>query len=770
VNWLEPLIDSSELVVSSYRVPTDDPRAGLALLLEGRLPDYQRLAERVGWPPIGEPAAHRAPPSQRLLAAVGLQFAADERAEAEYLRVMRARDPSLVTASTVLLSLLYSDSGEGEKAIRLLQRRLRADREPIQAMFLHLHLGTRHGERGEWAAASAEMQAVQSVGRRATPASWRHLLGTIAHYNDFVFMHRQGSYVQLPPTAARAARIPLTRSDVLLSGGLSDYLDKTFDAALADPYTRSVRFQATDPAESALEGALLRSECLAYWSDVKRSRKLLGRYLVISKLETPAAMSPAALELLRRAGDASGLQAAARALSRRGPLNVLQQAGDALVARWEFGDEPATALILLRETADLLKEDQAAQALSQLMAEPRLMSALWNESARTLAALTKVAPSLSQTEVALNLRSRLSEETNPALVQELARVVAVLRWEEVEPKERAMWLSLIEENLTAPADIRFVAEQALLSLASVEQKAIEQFLDVRLREELTLALLALSLQSLGRLPASAEKDAWPLVSEALARVRGEAARGSYGFGGLDLAGVAVGVLQQWPKQERWQELIDFLIDPKVAVDAKTRTLDLINHFRPRIPAVERRRLRDSLPEMTGFADYLQTPEAFEGAKLRLGAHLSAFRKDELLTRLLDLAGTQSAVARIQAARTLANAQRRIGEDVATTIASTLARDPDPEVRAAAARALPQLGVDAQGSKRPEREDRLMRLLDEPGRVVPLGAVAGLIEAGRAGFPIDALLRERVERLERHHPSYEVRRAAAMLIEELARLR
>lgn len=110
------------------------------------------------------------------------------------------------------------------------------------------------------------------------------------------------------------------------------------------------------------------------------------------------------------------------------------------------------------------------------------------------------------------------------------------------------------------------------------------------------------------------------------------------------------------------------------------------------------------------------------------------------------------------------AQKPVGFGVATTIALTLARDPHHDVRAEAGRALPQLGQKTTSAKGLERHERLSQLLDEPGRVVPYGAIAGLIEATRAGTPISPDLHEHARRLRQHHLSHMVRQAASLFLE------
>ena len=329
----------------------------------------------------------------------------------------------------------------------------------------------------------------------------------------------------LPP---RSTFGPLVRNEVLLAEGLTDFLNTSFQRSLADPYSRTISWRAEDPAEARLRGALVRAEVLGDWLEIRQMRSLLGRYLVLSRLGTPGSVPPAALELLRRAGDADGIRSAARTMSRIGSTAPVRAATAALVSRGDLGEDEATASLRLIEIgADLLEAADAEKAARQLMADPERFVSRWNATPDALAALVASSPRAVQSEAAQFVRSLL-DEPNGALVQSLARIVAATRWEEVDRSERSAWLPVIEANFGSGTDAHFVSAQAILQLAKTGSREIARFLQRRFAQKPTLDLLALIFDASARIPNWAREPGWALLSDALNRVRADARAGTYG--------------------------------------------------------------------------------------------------------------------------------------------------------------------------------------------------------------------------------------------------
>ena len=770
MNWLEPLINAGPFLRAAQRASKPDERMGLAILLDVRLSFYTSIAGRSGWPRLGETVPERADSSRRLLSAVGLHISGDERAEAEYVRLTRVRDTSLCTLASALLSVYYSDTDRGRDAVPLLRRQLRKSVTPVERVYIHLQLGLRHAELSEYQAAILETQLALGASTEVRETQWRRLFTTIATHNLYAFELKQSRFTDPLRLPLRSESALLLRTDVLQAAGLSEYLMESFKNSLADPFSRTVVFGAEDETENRLRGALLRSELLADWSEVRNNRMLLGRYLVISRLGTPGSVPAAALELLRLGGDTEGLRAAARTLARMGPLGSLQLATNVLVERpLAWAREAACSFELLAEGADLLDEETASIAVSELVERRHLLTSSWDHSARALAALVKVSSNATQTDVAMHLRSVLGEELHAGLIQALARVVAAIRWDEVDPSERREWLSLVNDEFGSGRDTHFVAVQALLALGQVEQEAVDRILSARYRNQPSLELVAITIDSLHTLPIWVRPPARLVVSSALSDIRQNAAAGTYQFSSIDAGNVAVVVLARGRRNERgWNDLVEFLFDPKVGVDEKTGALVALARRDVRIPKEVRQRLAAELPNLTAASNPLGgSAEELRAATLRLGARIGAFSRDQLLARLLELARSANTLSRIQAANTITSARTRLGVEIATTLALSIANDAHHDVRASAAAALAGLRVtDVDSPLEVVRRERLAALLGEPGRIVPLGAVVGLRQTVRDGNPIDEGLARAVRSLVLRHPSRTLRSAAQALLTEL----
>ena len=187
-----------------------------------------------------------------------------------------------------------------------------------------------------------------------------------------------------------------------------------------------------------------------------------------------------------------------------------------------------------------------------------------------------------------------------------------------------------------------------------------------------------------------------------------------------------------------------------------------------MPGKVRENLRHALPTLEAAADgFVGSPEAFQGAKLRMAARIGGYPRERLTAELLELSSASTAAARIQAARTLPLAQRRIGFDFAATLALTLARDSHHDVRAAGARALPQLAARRGDSAIALlKHERLLELLNDPGTVVPFGVLAGFLDATRAGLMIGQEFATEIKRIRHHHNSHVVRSLAQQTLDAL----
>lgn len=762
MSWLAALVDPGSLVWRAQREENPPPEVGLALLLDGESQLYQMLAQRQGWPLPGEAPSPRAEVGRRLLYAVATHLWGGD-AEAMYVRLTRGRQGEVATVAALLLALRYSDTGRVPKAVELLGKQATIHDEPLEEALLRLQLALRRAETAEYGPAAAEVDRVIRLCSRIKPRAWSTALRTLAEWNRFQYRFSGGIELGNPLALPTRQTVPLLRPAVTYAEALSEYLNTTFQRSLSDPYSRSVQFQPRDPVESGLTAGVNQSELIGDWFETQKARKLLGRYLVLARLGTPQGVPAAALELLRRGGDGDGIRQAARTIHRLGPLGPLQLATNALIERGDLGAaEPQASLRLLAAGADVVVEDEAGRAVSQLLGAPGFFQGHWADAPSALAALVRVAPSDRQTEVAVFVRSLVVDPSNPGLLQEITRVVDAIRWEEVDRAERSPWLDFITEALEASAPAHLVAVRAILALARSEPEAIENILTERLKTAPSLETLALVYDALQSPPSETRKIAWEVVAPALRQVRDQAHAGTYQFPSIDIASLATNVLSRESRNlAGWDELVGFLLDKAVAMAAKVGAFEGLARPSVRIPAAARQQLKASLWDATGFEDPIfSSPEVFAVSRLKLAARVSAASRDELLASLLQLSGGASEASRVGAAEAIPPLQRRIGTVVSATLALALSRDSNHDVRAAAGKAIAQLEESGDDLLQRSLDTRIVDLLREPGLVGPLETLRGLYQAVTLGRTLPTNVATEVRQLPKRHLSRAVRDGAA----------
>jgi hypothetical protein len=766
-SWLESLLDPHELEIAAQR-GSDDPRGGLALLLDGQLFIYERLATQYSWPRLGDRPRKSWPRENRLLAAVALHVTSSREASAAYEALLKPSpaDSSFRAVLMVLYSILLADEGRDDRAAEVLEQALNhGDLDPLERMLLLLHLSVREAERDRLGAAAtaAERVAAEPPHRRD-----RHqrALKRIAEHNLAAYRQLAGEHVNLFRLPLRGTELPLLRGAIDISVGLEKYLDDQFQLATRDPWARTVTWRPEDPIEMRLRGAVVRADSLADWNEQRHTRSVLGRYHVVSRLGTREGVAPQAFTLLRTAGDDKAITATTRSVAAIGPLGALRdETLRALRSPWPRAELNA-ALSLIAGGADLLQPAEADRALKRLMASVDLPIGHVVPAFRAIAQLAPAASDKQQTAVSRYARATAGQSSDSLVLQELQRVVWAVRWPAVSPAERRRWVDFILEHQVATGDSRLFANTAAAALAPAEPETIGKIFVNGLEHEPDLERLAMAIDANIALPRGLRRRALEETSAALAEIRRQAASGSYAFGGVDVALLTLKLLSEQTRDPRWDELGEFVVDPRVGIDAKVRTIEALADRRGTIPARFQELLRKNVATITGFVDTLGASEnALKGATLRLWLRLSGLRRDELLSRLVDLAGSLDREARHQAALTLPAAQRRLGDDATLTLGLTLTRDADVMVRAVASQSLARLRGDRAGELNAILTKRLVALLEEPGTDVPYRTIAGLVQAARDGQPVGTVVLDAVRRAQISHPSRRVGGAAKILLAE-----
>ena len=768
MSWLEPLLDPWPLIARARGGEGDDPRIGLALLLQGQFRLYRSLAARDGWPAIGEPARARADAGRRLLGALALHFVGDERAPQEYRRVLRSRDKHLKAIAAVSASIYYRDTGRHRDKVEVLRKTLPSIQGGAATALLWIHIGVRAAEEGAWHDAVAATGTASSQSLGADIRAWRDQLDWIAAHNLLQFNWRLHRIPSDPLNLPSRSSVPaLLRADSSLVDPLAHAMHEQFEAVFADAQTRTLVLSTEDLAESQLQGTLIHADWTGDWHEIAQARRLLGRYQLLARLRSRQLLPASSLELLRLAGDDKSVRAAARTMARGGPLNSLQEATADLVATWSVHSEPNASLVLLSEGADSMTAENADVAAMKLMSDPVFFVENWAEAPQALAAVTRACTSQKQTAVAtFTLRMLEEHPQHAALVQSLQQVVDAIDWGFVEARVRRQWLAYAKRDFRSGTSTQLAAARALHALADSDLDHVRKFVFDEVEAAPDLQSVALATAVAEKLPSSLRVAAFTVVTESLDVIREQAANGSWGIGGFDVAALCVLLLRQWPDESGgWSSLVDFLLDPQVGVNAKSGALSLLADRAFRLPPTPSATLRAALPTLEGVVDAFASPEEFEGAKLRLGVRLRAFSREESIARFVQLSAG-SPVARIEAAHSLRGSERIVGREFIVAIALRLASDEHHEVRAAAGYALPGIRLRARDEALIAMTKRRVReLLAEQGALIPLAVLSGLSSVEKP-----ANMREfqpQVQQIRENHPSHAVRRAARDLLVYLA---
>ncbi len=742
------------------------PEVALALLLDVELTIYERHAKRAAWAAVGAPADADAEPERRLIAAVGRHLAGVDGAPAE-IADLAAETGDLGLVATVLAATAYAALDDYDRARALLNDRLTSTSDAVAQRLVRLHLGMRAIEADDLDDAIATTRAAR--GEEPAANGVERTLWIVACSNLFRFeqklrpTERTIDIADVPP---RTDDPVINRTDILLASGLDEYLRAEFEDALVNPYERTIVWRAQEPVERGLVAAVNRGEALADWNGIAVARRALGRYRVLTGVGRSDAALAEAFDLLRRVGDAKGLGASARTVVRVGPLESLRATTSATVtATWTDIDRTAR-LALLSNAADLLDAEEAAIALDRVL-DPEVFVRLAPAAHHAAAALLGVVAADAHNNAARRLLQLARDHAGPLLLQSLPRPLQALRWPDLDAAVREQWLEYVREHLGGGGDESLLAESVAVSLAGSDPDQIAAVARDAWSRRPALATVAIFLDGGVELPRDVGDRAIAHALASLREIRANAAKGEYGLGTLSVALILFHLLQHLPDDDAWRELAEFIVDPLVGMGDKTRTLEAMAADGTRVDVAAATILKPRLADLDGFADELgASGDAFHASALSLALKLlGAAAPAAVMAELLDLATSENAGARLQAARTLPGATNVIGAAVAATLLLGLCADRHPDVRAHAARSLASF-PDIDEPLQTAIEDRLRSLLADAGTLVPQAAIAGFADRLRAGHELRQDLLAVVARLKTDHPCRAVRANATTLFELL----
>lgn len=762
--WIEVLVDPGG---QTRFLEESDPRYGVALLLQGRFRDYESIRGSTGWPGLGEDIqalqhARESDASFTLLSALCGHLSGNGSATEMYFALSSAKDTSedLRVAAAVLGGIAAADAGSPSAAASRLNEVLGHTGDPVRRMLLSIHAGVRAAEAGDMdAAIEATDRAIAERPSESTRSSQqREMYSAIARHNRWHFsaLANLGSALRTRRLPRRSRFESLNEIDLLLADALSSYLEDQFRVALSDPYARTLSWRAEDPIDRPFVGALLRAECLADWDSLRRARRLVGRYQLLSDVAAETTRSTG-FQLLRRAGDRKAMEQAARLFSRVGPLEGLRDSTTAVVGQAWPPLEQSAVLALIREGADLLTEEVAAQTLRRILADRLLITRHAAEALPALARLERVAGPTAREELAEEL-FKLTDTKNPLVLHSMQSVVRSLDWSAVTEGARARWLGYLQAHLGDGTDAQFLAAGLALGLSTAGIEDVEPLLEEAFSRRPSLDIAGMLIDGVGDLRESTRALAVQMAADSLIAEQTDAAAGRFGFGTVNVSALLAALLSG-ADEEPWRVLTDYLLDPNVAGEGKASALNRLSASGASLPPEPLSRLRKGVPDLSAYSEpWISPPHSLAGSVLRFGLHINAFDEAEALARLLDLVGDRSVEARLEGVRTIQFASRGLSAGTVATLALALIGDDDHNVRAEAGRETAALRVDSEPAVTKVIVDRLSRLLTERGVVVPLGVLVGLRHARPS--PAIGKLFETASSVGLQHLSARVRQAAA----------
>jgi len=558
----------------------------------------------------------------------------------------------------------------------------------------------------------------------------------------------------LPPTIS--VRTNGSRADTY-----ADYVEQVFVDRFGNQ-TRSIGGAGQPDLFSTLLGLELLGH---HW--VRTVRKDLALLRLVQPVSDPANTADA-LRLLRHAPARNQLDIVLRRLQMGGPLAALSHdARQVLRTRTQPEQLRTVELRVLNVAAELLAPPEARVGLAAIRASlaaggPPNLQGEWQLDLLRRAVAWEAAAALGNAcgqpeEVAqliLNQANNVPPE-DELLDDALLPAVARLEWANIPPRTQQAWVDFLQMRAaqltsSASAVLNRTGREAPASTAASPLAGLSNHLNALLRG--------------GTVDHSAVRNGVPVVRDALAAIRSDAARGTYSIGGVNVAHTAAVMVSAAPAdtQELWPVLIDFLIDSAVNREDRSAAFEWLAdsevHLPPTAADLFRERAQDLL--MTAGPDtFLEPPSLvpYPSALRFLGSH-RLLEDADVYDAIAELAGGGAAGARREAALTVAALAAVNPRSELLVLALPLSRDPDIEVRAQAGRGLVVL-MHTDETLAMVVQRRLRELLEEDGLLAPLIILRAMAKL-TGGLP--EVMRAQIRSLAQQHPSRSVRAEAERL--------
>jgi hypothetical protein len=736
------------------------PEEAVALLVQGRVRDFELFAEKHDSVPGLDEAGSSTDWGWRFVAAVGRRVTTGE-ATALAAAVEDAPTPASRTAACVVTACALTEAERHDEAVALLSEQVaRIDRTgsrkdapiPIDQAWMLVQRARARAEIGEGAAARQDAASAQRMVVGDPDDFTASAIGAAAAL--LLFRTAAWGEQQLEELIAASDTAASWWRSQTLSWGLVDAAARTF-RQWADEQAARIEFE--DTVNNRLFAALVNADLTGDQGTWQQAGSLLARNTLVDQhARGDAARQADALDELRRSGDKASLRLAARRLWNIGPLDPLADAAGRMgPGSWTHTTASAN-LALWQHAGDVMEEPTATSAARYCLAvldDPSAFAARATPSflvgpaiLEALAGLIQASEDAVHRDLATLVLS-LPPITDEVVAIRLARVVVKLRAGALPPAERAAWrkaaIAQPHRGLAAKmlgllaADDEGSRTELLARVADGDWDALAALGDVRqLNSEVARQLAAEDAQALEAIMTQAEANVFGSWVRDPAR---------------SLAVLGIG----HPDAARWEVLLRLLADERIAGEHKRDACLVLAAHADQLPEPVRSALRGLAPRLTGtagpfddsFRQMLGRP--LGGAALNLAAAVGALDEHAATTGLAALL-TGSRQDRRDAAKLVV----RLGEPAHTAALIPLISDPHADVRAEAAQALAIRVASPSGDTDPWAVAGLRRALADPGALVPLAIASG---TASVQAPTNQA-RELVASL-RHHPSAHVREAA-----------
>lgn len=400
-----------------------------------------------------------------------------------------------------------------------------------------------------------------------------------------------------------------------------------------------------------------------------------------------------ALRLLRQSNETATLKTALGWIRAQGPLEVLRADALRILSRAERDRYASESdLLILESAADML--DQSELARSILVARVHLETLertnrySWTHLDNVWKAITRFLPGSEQDDDVAKSAGELLQQPKVLarpLSNTLARLVAVIDWTLVSDQQRETWLRWVKRQ--SPTDIE-IDDLVLQVRDALDLPDLELELASGIQSAAILADDGLPPDA----PASRIVEAQHTIISALKSEADAAATGTFAFGGIAPANVAVAFALRFKNQAVWDAVVEHLIDSRILYDFKESALDRLASNASHVPLD----VRDALSSNWHVIADSRRDSWFGGedlplapAALRMAAAFGALDPTEGVEAVLKL-NASSDLGRMEAAQSIPLIADREDATWAHVLLLQLANDANPNVRAEAGFAMIRL--------------------------------------------------------------------------------